>query len=637
MLWEGYEMETGMYRGFEYGIVFPEKFQKGELPYIWRAEFFGAFPAVDLAMLKEGYAIVYYRISDLYGSPEAVSKMAEFQPFIQEKYKLSSKAILFGFSRGGLYALHYAAKYPERVISLYLDAPVVDIYSWPGGFGLSQGAETEWEECLALWNQTREEYQNLVNLAMERIAQCIPLILVAGGKDEIVPYSENGALLQAVYQKSDTPFEVIIKPDCGHHPHSLDDPSPAVKFLLESVSFSEGNAFRINDQSLSRYPLVLMVHDRSCIEMVKYAENMFAGKIPFGYIGTSPWPGSVTNNRTLKYCDPLNLKLYDFLQTQMETGWILYAQELDGDEQEREILDFLSDRKKNYPGVKQIWLKSKDEECSPAFLSGLKEREIELEKYGNKEEFRQYLNALKEEVLQAKPPIWFDSFDREWAEWSNFSITLPRGERENRILLVGDSISAGYGDMVQKKLPEFHVDRLNTSEGIHHPNFLRLLEIALRQYPYRLVHLNNGIHLHGQEIEEYGKNLWGVFNWIHLISPNTKIVFATTTPLSRRLNKEEMEKFDIHHFSMGDRAPITFHRSGECWVIDEEASEIYRELNGKAKEICAAHGIPVNDLYALCAERNLQKSDGVHFEEGAYLELAEEIAGVLRREISNLP
>ncbi|MDE7060985.1 MAG: alpha/beta hydrolase, partial [Lachnospiraceae bacterium] len=476
MLWEGYEMETGMYQGFEYGIVFPEKFQKGELPYIWRTEFFGAFPAVDLAMLKKGYPVVYYRISDLYGSPEAVSKMAEFQPFIQEKYKLAPKAILFGFSRGGLYALHYAAKYPERVTSLYLDAPVVDIYSWPGGFGLSQRAANEWEECRALWNQTREEYQNLVNLAMERIAQRIPLILVAGGKDEIVPYSENGALLQAVYQKGDTPFKVIIKPDCGHHPHSLDDPAPVVKFLMESSSFSEGNAFRINDQSLSRYPLVLMVHDREHIGVVGCAENTFLGKIPFGYIGTSPWMGTMTNNRTLRYSDPLNLQLYDFLQTQMETGWTLFAQKVEGDGEE--ILTFLKDQKKNYPSTKQVWLKQREELLPSSFLCGLREVGIELKEYGNQEELKLWLNVLKEEVLRAEPPIWFDSFDREWAEWSNFSITLPRNEKENRILLVGDSISAGYGDMVQKKLSEFHVDRLNTSEGIHHPNFLRLLEIA---------------------------------------------------------------------------------------------------------------------------------------------------------------
>ena len=636
MLWEGYKMETGTYCGFEYGIVFPEEF-RNEMPYIWRTEFFGAFPSVDLAMLKEGYAIVYYRISNLYGSPAAVSKMADFQPWIQEKYQLFPKTILFGFSRGGLYALHYAAKYPERIASLYLDAPVVNIYSWPGGFGLSQGAETEWKECFALWNKTREEYQSLVNSAMETIAQSIPLILVAGGKDEIVPYSENGALLQTVYQKSGTPFRVIIKPDCGHHPHSLDDPEPVVKFLMECTSFSEGNAFRINDQALARYPLVLMVHDQAHIELVQRAENIFSGRIPFGYIGTSPWPGSVTNYRTLKYCAPLNLQIYDFLQAQMETGWILYVQKVDGDKESGEILTFLKERKKKYPIIKQIWLKQGDEFLPPSFLSGLEELGIQLEEYGNQKEFDIWLRTLEEEVLRADPPVYFDSFDREWAEWSNFSITLPRKEQENRILLVGDSISAGYGDMVQKRMPEFHVDRLNTSEGIHHPNFLRLLEIALCQYPYRLIHLNNGIHLHGQKIEQYGKNLQGVFHWIHLLSPNTKIVFATTTPLSCRLDKGKMEEFDIHHFSMGDRAPILSGSSGEYWVIDEKASEIYRQLNEKAKEICAARNIPVNDLYAFCADRNLQKTDGVHFQEGAYRKMAGEIAEVLRRELSILP
>ena len=234
-----------------------------------------------------------------------------------------------------------------------------------------------------------------MNLAMERIAQRIPLILVAGGKDEIVPYSENGALLQAVYQKGDTPFKVII-------------------------------------------------------------------------IGTSPWMGTVTNNRTLRYSDPLNLQLYDFLQAQMETGWTLFAQKVEGDGEE--ILTFLKDQKKNYPSTKQVWLKQREELLPSSFLCGLREVGIELKEYGNQEELKLWLNVLKEEVLRAEPPIWFDSFDREWAEWSNFSITLPRNEKENRILLVGDSISAGYGDMVQKKLSEFHVDRLNTSEFIHHQN-----------------------------------------------------------------------------------------------------------------------------------------------------------------------
>ena len=77
MTWEGYELETGIYHDYEYGIVFPEKIAQGR-PYIWRTEFFGAFPSVDLAMLKEGYAIVYYRISDLYGPSYAEATPATY-------------------------------------------------------------------------------------------------------------------------------------------------------------------------------------------------------------------------------------------------------------------------------------------------------------------------------------------------------------------------------------------------------------------------------------------------------------------------------------------------------------------------------------------------------------------------------
>lgn len=154
MTWEGYELETGIYQEYEYGIVFPKEMAPGR-PYIWRTEFFGAFPSVDLAMLEKGYAVIYYRISDLYGSPKAVKLMEAFQPFIQGKYGLSAQAILFGFSRGGLYALHYAAKYPERIAALYMDAPVVDIYSWPGGFFSSEGSPAEWEDCKTLESVSR--------------------------------------------------------------------------------------------------------------------------------------------------------------------------------------------------------------------------------------------------------------------------------------------------------------------------------------------------------------------------------------------------------------------------------------------------------------------------------------------------
>ena len=630
MTWEGYELETGIYKEYEYGIVFPEKEAIGR-PYIWRTEFFGAFPSVDLAMLKEGYAIVYYRISDMYGSPKAVELMEAFQPFIQEKYALSARAVLFGFSRGGLYALHYGAKYPERIAALYLDAPVVDIYSWPGGCFSGEGSPAEWEECRKLWDLSHDNYLDTVDGAVDRLlAWSVPLIIVAGGKDKVVPWQENGILLQKAYERGGGSFQLIMKPECGHHPHSLEEPSPVVDFLLKNRSYPTwGNALRINDQARTGYSLTLIIHDREHLELVTEAERIFGGRYPLGYVGTSPWPGSVTNQKTMPYTESQNVAMYDFLREQMEIGQVLY-----GLENVNDIRVMIKDMREKCPGAKQFWVRKKGEQLSQHTVELLMEYSMSLKEYENREQLAAWLETLSTEVeqlQQAPPSAAFGSPEREWAEWTNLSVTLPAEEENNRLLLVGDSISAGYGDMVQKRMPGWHVDRLNTSEGIHHPNFLRLLEIALGRYPYRIVHINNGIHLHGQSVEEYGRNLSEVFDGIRRMVPEAKIIFAATTPLSRSLSGEELESYDVQHFSMGDRVPLAQSaEKGKYWVTDEKASAIYRELNEKAKSICDARNIPVNDLYRLCVEENLQKSDGVHFLEEGYRRLADKVAESLK-------
>jgi len=635
MIWEGYELETGIYQGYEYGVVLPKEMAQGR-PYLWRTEFFGAFPEVDLAMLEKGYAVVYYRISDLYGSQKAVELMEAFQPFVQEKYRLSAQAVLFGFSRGGLYALHYGAKRPERIAALYLDAPVVDIYSWPGGCFAAPGSPAEWEDCRKLWNMTHEQYMDALNAAVRvLLAWSVPLIIVAGGKDELVPYQENGLILQRAYEKSGAAFQLIMKPECGHHPHSLKDPAPVVDFLLKNRSYPTcGNALRINDQAKTQYPLTLIVHDREHLELVVWAESSFGGRYPLGYIGTSPWPGSVMNQRIMDYEDAQNRELYGFLRMQMEIGWVVYGL-CAGQKEENDIRAMVRDMQKNCPEARQFWMKKRDEEISASVENILREYGVSIKEYGNQEETAGWLEELGEEIAREKPPVKYDTLDREWAEWTNFSVALPEEETDNRILLVGDSISAGYGDMVQRLMPGWHVDRLNTSEGLHHPNFIHLLEIALKRYPYRAIHINNGIHLHGQTVEEYGENLREVFGWIRENAPGTKIIFAATTPISRRLSGEELEDFDARHFSMGDRAPIKEGaRNDTIWILDEKASEIYRRLNKEAFVVCESQNIPIDDLYQLCAEENLQKSDGVHFTEEAYWRLAHQVAETIRRELT---
>lgn len=235
--WKGYRRLDFYLDGREGVLIVPNQPREDGM-WIWRTEFLGAFDTADMAMLEQGYYLAYYCLSDMYGCPKAVNLMEEFRGFIMGYFKLSAKPILFGFSRGGLYAVNYAAKYFLYVTALYLDAPVLDINSWPHGAGKGEGSPDCWEECKKCYGLTEETAKSFDKNPIDQIPTlleaAIPIILVAGDADTVVPYCENGEKLAKLYQNSGR-FQVIIKPGCGHHPHSLEDPAPIVQFLNECV------------------------------------------------------------------------------------------------------------------------------------------------------------------------------------------------------------------------------------------------------------------------------------------------------------------------------------------------------------------------------------------------------------------
>ena len=234
-LWNGYELTRFDSHGHDSLIVAPRKALPGN-PWVWRAEFFGTFPPVDLAMLKEGYHVAYCRLSDRYGCPEAVADMRLFYDDVVSRFHLSEKTILFGFSRGGLYAVNYALAHRQTVRSLYLDAPVLDMTSWPGGKGKGCGSPREWLDCLACYHLSEEMDSNFVGNPLvhaEELARMkVPVALVAGGMDHVVPYDENGLPFSQRFEAAGGRLLLIVKPECDHHPHSLDDPTPVVEFLM---------------------------------------------------------------------------------------------------------------------------------------------------------------------------------------------------------------------------------------------------------------------------------------------------------------------------------------------------------------------------------------------------------------------
>jgi len=234
--WRGFDRIDFTLNGHECILVCPECPAEGR-PWVWRAEFFGAFAQADEAMLHEGYHLAYIRLSDRYGCPGAVREMEAFRAHLAEVYRLSRRAQLFGFSRGGLYAVNYALTYPEGVEKLYLDAPVLDVRSWPAGWGEGRGAAREWEECKACYDLSEESARtfrrNPLDRAEELACRSIPVMIVAGDADDVVPIEENTLPFAERFRAAGGRLRLIVKEGCGHHPHSLEDPAPIVEFLTK--------------------------------------------------------------------------------------------------------------------------------------------------------------------------------------------------------------------------------------------------------------------------------------------------------------------------------------------------------------------------------------------------------------------
>ncbi len=232
-VWHGHQMLEFTIAGQNARLVLPRQFNE-QRHWIWRVRFWGHEPQTDLALLHRGFAVAWIDLTDLYGSPRAIEIGDEFYAHLVRNFQLNQRPVLEGFSRGGLMAYHWALAHPDLVSCIYADAPVLDIYSWPGGFGKSRGSPADWEKCkLAYGLEEHDKFNGgPIDRAMALAEANIPLLHICGAADSIVPYEENTGRLDRVLRAHGAKMEIILKAGVGHHPHSLDDPRPIIRFIL---------------------------------------------------------------------------------------------------------------------------------------------------------------------------------------------------------------------------------------------------------------------------------------------------------------------------------------------------------------------------------------------------------------------
>jgi pimeloyl-ACP methyl ester carboxylesterase len=238
--WNGFYREDFSVAGRDCILVSPAAALPGR-PWIWRMEFFDAFPSVDLALLEAGFHLAYMNVQNLYGAPASLDLLDQLYEQLALDGGMSARPVLEGFSRGALFALNWSARHPGRATCLYLDAPVCDFKSWPGGKGGAPGSAHDWDLLKKAYGFQDEAeaigyagtpLDNLAALAQARV----PIIAVYGEADVDLPPEENILLLQRRYTQLGGEITVIAKPGVGHHPHSLLDPRPVLQFILARIS-----------------------------------------------------------------------------------------------------------------------------------------------------------------------------------------------------------------------------------------------------------------------------------------------------------------------------------------------------------------------------------------------------------------
>lgn len=235
MSWNGFEEYELEFEGMEASVVIPKL--KVEHPVLSvKTEYFNAFPETEIKLLERGFYVANIDNKNRWGVDDDLDRKKRFIEYVTEKFGLSKKCVLVGMSCGGLIAIKFAAKYPELVSCMYLDAPVLNYMSCPCGFGKGNSlAENNAEIFEALGINTIGELMAYREMPIDKLPQLvrsrIPVVLVAGDSDTVVPFDENGIFLEKAYRENGIDIEVYIKDGCDHHPHGLENTMPIVEFI----------------------------------------------------------------------------------------------------------------------------------------------------------------------------------------------------------------------------------------------------------------------------------------------------------------------------------------------------------------------------------------------------------------------
>lgn len=187
-------------------------------PWVWYAPTLKGVSLVQRRLyyerfLRAGIAIAGFDLGEVRGSPASTARFSRFyDAMVARGY--SPKPILLGQSRGGLMMLAWGVRNPDKVAAFVGIYPVLNLSSWP--------LKNSKAATLADFALSEEELRsrltdfNPIDHLEGLLANQVPMFVVHGDSDVVVPYNENTQLLKDRYEAGNGSIKVRLIPGEGH-------------------------------------------------------------------------------------------------------------------------------------------------------------------------------------------------------------------------------------------------------------------------------------------------------------------------------------------------------------------------------------------------------------------------------------
>jgi dipeptidyl aminopeptidase/acylaminoacyl peptidase len=197
----------------------PKEKRQTPQPWIMYAPTLPAYPDVHEKWMHEqflaaGVAVAGIDAGEAYGSPDGQKLMTALYRELTEKRGFAARPCLLGRSRGGLWVSSWALAHPDRVSGIAGIYPVFDLRTYPG---LARAAPAYGMTAKTLGARLNE-YNPIARIDVLAKAK-VPVFLIHGDVDKVVPLKENSAMLVERYKQAGAANAVtlIIARGQGHN------------------------------------------------------------------------------------------------------------------------------------------------------------------------------------------------------------------------------------------------------------------------------------------------------------------------------------------------------------------------------------------------------------------------------------